>query len=197
MGAFSHAAWRGQRISRHTILVIDVKGHPLFATIPRSPPQNLVLRFETVIPGVTDKLNQAKKLVFHTVGDTGPMQGDEVIKLVADEMEAQFAGAPKLSDPSTLNPDNVTVPMPQNGDPSFFYHFGDVVYFNGVAIDYPAQFYEPYQYYPAEILAIAGNHDGDTQTQKNDRQDTEKSLRVFLITSARRGMSIVKPIDQR
>ena len=63
--------------------------------------------------------------------------------------------------------------------PTFFYHLGDVVYFNGLEHLYGAQFYEPYQYYPAPIFAIAGNHDGDTHTQKNDPPDHEKSLTGF------------------
>jgi len=160
--------------------VADAKGHPRFVQIPRSPPQSLVLSLETVVPGITAKLNKAKKLVFHTVGDTGPIKGDDVIKLVADAMEAQFLGAPKLNDPATLNPNTVSEPQPENGDPSFFYHLGDVVYFNGLARDYPTQFYEPYQYYPGFIFAIAGNHDGDTRTQKNDQPDNEPSLTGFF-----------------
>lgn len=61
----------------------------------------------------------------------------------------------------------------------FFYHLGDVVYFNGLEHLYDSQFYEPYQYYPAPIFAIPGNHDGDTKTQKNDPPDHEKSLTGF------------------
>jgi DNA repair exonuclease SbcCD nuclease subunit len=68
-----------------------------------------------------------------------------------------------------------------NGSPAFFYHLGDVVYFNGVSTDYPNQFYEPYQYYPAEIFAIPGNHDGDTRTRKNDPVDKEPSLHGFQV----------------
>jgi hypothetical protein len=45
--------------------------------------------------------------------------------------------------------------------PSFSYHLGDVVYFNGQLEDYYAQFYEPYTHYTAPIIAIPGNHDGD------------------------------------
>jgi len=52
--------------------------------------------------------------------------------------------------------------------PRFFYHLGDVVYFNGQSINYPSQFYEPYQYYDAPIFAIPGNHDGDTVTLKGN-----------------------------
>jgi predicted phosphodiesterase len=160
--------------------VADAKGHPRYVKIPKAPPQTLVLPLETVMPGISDQLAKAKKLVFHTVGDTGPIKGDEVIKLVAGEMEAQFAGAPKLGDQATLDPDKLTAPDPADGDPSFFYHLGDVVYFNGLARDYQAQFYEPYQFYPAQIFAIAGNHDGDTRTQKNDPVDDEPSLTGFF-----------------
>jgi hypothetical protein len=138
------------------------------------------LRLETVVPGITEKLATAGKLVFHTVGDTGPIKGDDVIKLVAEEMESQFSGAPKLEDPATLSPSAIKTPMPEEGDPSFFYHLGDVVYFNGLTKDYPTQFYEPYQYYPGLIFAIAGNHDGDTRTEKKDPPDDEPSLEGFF-----------------
>jgi predicted phosphodiesterase len=160
--------------------VADAKGNPRYVKIPKSPPQNMVLPLETVISGITGKLVKAKKLVFHTSGDTGPIKGDEVIKLVAEQMEAQFAGAPKVGVPATLNPDTATPTQPENGDPSFFYHLGDVVYFNGLVRDYQAQFYEPYQYYPAPIFAVAGNHDGDTQTRPTDEPDNEPSLEGFF-----------------
>jgi hypothetical protein len=160
--------------------VAEAKGHPRYVSIPRSAPQNLVLPLETVIPGITAKLSEARKLVFHTVGDTGPIKGDEVIKLVADSMETQFAETPKVGNAATLNPDTIETTHPESGDPSFFYHLGDVVYFNGMTVDYPTQFYEPYQYYPAPIFAIAGNHDGDTRTEKNDPPDNERSLDGFF-----------------
>jgi Calcineurin-like phosphoesterase len=160
--------------------VADAKGNPKFIKIPKAAPQNLVLPLEVVIPGITAKLNDAKKLVFHTVGDTGPIKGDEVIKLVAQEMEAQFAQAPKVGHAASLNPNTIVAPAPEAGDPSFFYHLGDVVYFNGVSTEYPAQFYEPYQYYPGPIFAIAGNHDGDNHPQKNDPPDSEPSLEGFF-----------------
>ena len=66
-----------------------------------------------------------------------------------------------------------------NGSPAFFYHLGDVVYFNGISTDYPSQFYDPYQFYPATIFAIAGNHDGDTHVRQNDPTDPEPSLTGF------------------
>jgi hypothetical protein len=51
--------------------------------------------------------------------------------------------------------------LPAGQAPSFFYHLGDVVYFNGEVADYYDQFYEPYFHYTAPIIAIPGNHDGD------------------------------------
>lgn len=160
--------------------VAEAKGHPTFIKIPKPPPKSFALSLESVMPGITGKLTQAKKVVFHTVGDTGPIHGDDVIKLVADEMESQFINAPKLGNARSLDPNNVSAPSPERGDPSFFYHLGDVVYFNGVSTQYPAQFYEPYQYYPGHIFAIPGNHDGDNHPEKGDPPDTEPSLEGFF-----------------
>lgn len=46
--------------------------------------------------------------------------------------------------------------------PAFVYSVGDVVYFNGDESEYQPQFYEAYGHLPAPIVAIPGNHDGDT-----------------------------------
>src|SRR5258708_11363348 len=62
----------------------------------------------------------------------------------------------------------------------FFYHLGDVVYWNGISYHYPEQFYEPYKHYPVPIFAIAGNHDGDTKVQKGDEADPEPTLTGFM-----------------
>jgi predicted phosphodiesterase len=160
--------------------IADAKQHPRFIEIPKPPPLSLVLPLETIIPGITTKVAKAKKLVFHACGDTGPKHGDEVTKIVAEEMESQFVNAPHVGHAATLDPTPVKAPMPEDGDPSFFYHLGDVVYFNGISTDYPQQFYEPYQFYPARIVAIAGNHDGDNVPQKTDPPDPEQSLTGFF-----------------
>ena len=130
-----------------------------------------------ISPAVSADVVKSKQLVFHSVGDTGGVNGTDAQDAVAKEMEAQIT-----------NPG-------QDGSPAFFYHLGDVVYFNGVSMDYPQQFYEPYQYYPAEIFAIAGNHDGDTHVRKNDPIDHEPSLHGFQLNfcdSARRPASAYK-----
>jgi hypothetical protein len=51
--------------------------------------------------------------------------------------------------------------------PAFFYHLGDVVYYDGEHGSYYPQFYEPYLHYPAPIFAIPGNHDTDVGVPPN------------------------------
>jgi Calcineurin-like phosphoesterase len=87
-------------------------------------------------------IQQAKQIVFHTVGDTGSVIGPDTQSLVADKMVTDF---------DEENSADV---------PSFFFHLGDVVYYFGEATYYYDQFYEPFRNYPAPIVAIPGNHDG-------------------------------------
>ncbi|HZS57695.1 MAG TPA: hypothetical protein VFA43_00395 [Gemmatimonadaceae bacterium] len=83
-------------------------------------------------------ITAAKKIVFHAVGDTGPRYGPQAIRAVSDAMEAR-----------------IDLKSAGGGQPSFFYHLGDVVYLNGVSTLYPDQFYDPYKFYPRDIFAIA------------------------------------------
>lgn len=64
--------------------------------------------------------------------------------------------------------------------PRFHYVLGDVIYYNGQEKLYKQEFYEPYQYYPALIFAIPGNHDGDTRVYQGDPPDSEPSLYGFF-----------------
>jgi hypothetical protein len=91
---------------------------------------------------ITTTIQNAGQIVFHSVGDTGSVQGPQTQSLVADKMVSDFTEANAVD------------------VPSFFYHLGDVVYYFGEAAYYYDQFYEPYRNYPAPILGIAGNHDG-------------------------------------
>jgi hypothetical protein len=59
--------------------------------------------------------------------------------------------------------------------PSFFFHIGDVVYNFGEAQYYYDQFYDPYRDYPAPIIAIPGNHDGEVY-----KGDPRPTLEAFL-----------------
>jgi hypothetical protein len=85
-----------------------------------------------------------KKMVFHALGDTGNAKhGAEAQEAIAEHLVRQresLTGAEQ---------------------PLFFYHLGDVVYYNGERRKYEPQFYDPYLLYTAPIFAIPGNHDGD------------------------------------
>lgn len=102
----------------------------------------------SVLPDIGQQVAGKGKIVFHTVGDTGGIKNPDYQMNVATAMKADLS----------LASDQV---------PSFFYHLGDVVYFNGELSEYYGQFYEPYDQYTPPIISIPGNHDGqpidDTQ----------------------------------
>jgi hypothetical protein len=104
------------------------------------PPYHYAL--ETTIPGIGQKAGQLGKIVFHTCGDTGGIKHPDFQQAVAGAMKRDLL-------------------LPADRAPSFFYHLGDVVYYNGQIDDYYDQFYDPYYHYTAPIIAIPGNHDGD------------------------------------
>jgi hypothetical protein len=105
-------------------------------------------------------IKSAKQIVFHTTGDAGGVRdGGAQETLVAEAMEEDFT-----SNRAT--------------NPAFFYHLGDVVYYNGEWTNYPAQFFRPYQFYPAPILAIAGNHDSSAPTETTPG-DLSQFMKVF------------------
>jgi hypothetical protein len=97
---------------------------------------------ETAFPDIAKVAKAHRKLIFHTVGDTGGVKNPDYQRVVAAAMK------------DDLNKD-------EKERPQFFYHLGDVVYFNGQVTDYYDQFYEPYNHYDVPIFSIPGNHDGD------------------------------------
>jgi len=97
---------------------------------------------ESVLPGIGAQAAANGKIVFHCVGDTGGIKNGDYQTNVADAMKSDLG-------------------LPAAQIPSFFYHLGDVVYFNGQLTEYYSQFYEPYDGYTPPIISIPGNHDGD------------------------------------
>src|SRR5262245_50591197 len=93
------------------------------------------LDLAAVLPRRAAAVRAAGRIVFHAVGDTGGVNGTGAQQNVADHMADQIR----------------QTPMPDQ--PSFLYHLGDVVYYNGENADYHDQFYHPYQEYPAPIFA--------------------------------------------
>jgi hypothetical protein len=118
------------------------RGNEAFQELPPRPTGNLRLKLESVLgPKKIKAIQNAKQIVFHTVGDSGGIQDAVPQTIVAKKMIEQLS-------------------VPEADRPAFFFHLGDVVYFKGAAEQYFPQFYEAYEYYSAPILAIPGNHDG-------------------------------------
>jgi Calcineurin-like phosphoesterase len=142
--------------------VSDLKDMTRFEPIPQPAPVNLSVPLSIFDPKASKAAKDAGKLVFHCLGDSGGIHGTATQDAIATAMEEQLKKADDAE------------------KPRFLYHLGDVIYFNGQSTLYKSEFYEPYQYYPALIFAIPGNHDGDTQVQKGDLPDTEPSLYGFF-----------------
>jgi hypothetical protein len=104
------------------------------------PPYHFALA--TAVPGIEQSAAKLGKIVFHTCGDTGGVKNPDFQRGVAAAMKGDLL-------------------LPKGRVPSFFYHLGDVIYYNGEISEYYDQFYEPYLDYAPPILAIPGNHDGD------------------------------------
>jgi hypothetical protein len=136
--------------------------HAIFLPPPNTNLQNLNLPLRAVLPSIDTDAKNDGRIVFHALGDTGGIHGTVAQDAIAAQMEQQIQTAPAKA------------------RPRFFYHLGDLVYFNGQSQSYNTQFYEPYQYYAAPIFAVPGNHDGDTHVRPGDLPDAEPSLFGFM-----------------
>jgi hypothetical protein len=96
-----------------------------------------------IIPDAVAAMKKAGGMALHMIGDTGGVKDPKPQELVANGLETDAGQAGPY------------------GNPAFFYHLGDVIYFDGEASEYFPQFYQPYEHYPNPIIAIPGNHDGD------------------------------------
>jgi len=146
--------------SFHTIIDPDKNPPQPWRDLPPAPglpPYRMNL--DAIVDSATMKMiEQSKQLVFHSVGDTGGVNTSTYIDGVTRFMECDFTHNAKAED-----------------RPSFFYHLGDVVYYDGEGANYWPEFYEPYLQYPAPIVAIPGNHDGDVNPTTG-----ETSLQAFV-----------------
>jgi hypothetical protein len=112
-------------------------------------------------PAAVQQIVSSQHLVFHTVGDTGGVNTTTYQQHVATYMELDCEN----SDPQRR--------------PAFFYHLGDVVYYDGEIANYYWEFYEPYGHYPGPIFAIPGNHDGDVDPTDQFSKPSD-SLKGFV-----------------
>jgi hypothetical protein len=110
--------------------------------VPKPTRDPTMLLSEIIGKAGVSEIESAKLITFHAVGDTGIETGNTQ-QMVADAMSSDY---------------NVTHP---STSPAFFFHLGDVNYYDNTDKGYHAQFYEPYKTYPGKIIAIPGNHDGE------------------------------------
>ena len=92
-----------------------------------------------------ERIANAHQITFHVAGDTGVPELDRETEqvFVADAMAKEY----DLAHPELC--------------PAFFFHLGDVIY-GPNPNSYLDQFYRPYMHYPGKIIAIPGNHDGES-----------------------------------
>jgi hypothetical protein len=126
---------------------------------PRLSPPVMDLGDVLAAEDITE-IQSSGQLVFHAVGDTGGIKQPEPQLAVADALCADIASFDGYA----------------AGQPAFFYHLGDVVYYFGQQKYYPEQFYDPYRNYNAPIFAIPGNHDGVLYAQ----EPVDYSLQPFV-----------------
>ena len=108
-------------------------------------------------PGV-DEIQATGAIRFHAIGDTGRPGGDSTPQgQIADAMTSDYD------------------PAAGGRNPALLIHLGDVIYGHDKTILYRDEFYRPYMKYPGKILAIPGNHDGETFAQTDP-----KPLQAFL-----------------
>src|SRR5262249_49645200 len=101
----------------------------------------------------SDKIAKSQQITFHVAGDTGVPETDHETKqvMVADAMSRDY---------DAEHPDT---------SPAFFLHLGDVIY-GPNPNSYHDQFYRAYMHYPGKIIAIPGNHDGESDPKMIDFQ---------------------------
>ena len=94
-------------------------------------------------PADVRTIQNAGRIVFHAVGDTGAAYLTKLVNevTVADHLTNDFH--------ASTNADR----------PAFLFHLGDIVYSFGESQFYYDQFYEPFRNYAVPIFAIPGNHD--------------------------------------
>jgi hypothetical protein len=112
--------------------------------LPPKPKGNSVINLADIIgTPAAQEIQAAGSIRFHSVGDTGLLSGNSQ-QDVADAMASDFDVHHSAA------------------NPSLFFHLGDIIYGHHKDIAYRDEFYRPYEKYPGKIIAVPGNHDGET-----------------------------------
>ena len=130
-------AGRGERMVDH------IKG--TLGPIPPLKRAGMMSLSDIIGQAGSDAIAAAKRITIHIAGDTGVPETDRETRqvMVAEAMAKDYnAASPDLS-------------------PALFLHLGDVIYGPNPNA-YLGEFYRPYMHYPGKIIAIPGNHDGES-----------------------------------
>src|SRR5690242_18850390 len=114
-------------------------------------------------PGVAE-IQNAGEIRFHASGDSG-VGSAHVAELVGDDMATDYT------------------PAGGAANPAFLFHLGDVIYGTDKEPHYTDRFYRPYRHYPGKIIAIPGNHDGESKSAA-DNPSLNAFIGNFCATSA-------------
>lgn len=110
--------------------------------------------------GVTE-IEAAGSIIIHSTGDTG----------TDDELMQQMVAKAMVGDYDASHPAS---------SPAFFFHLGDVNYYENNDKGYQQQFYSPYRNYPGKIIAIPGNHDGELFKYDGSSVGQQVTLGAFM-----------------
>jgi hypothetical protein len=124
------------------------------AKVPKAKSTNPMTLATIIGNEAAREIEKARKISFHVGGDSGvPDVLDRETRqvMVADAMAGDYDAKDSA------------------GSPAFLYHLGDVIYTQAKG-NYLSEFYVPYRHYPGKIVAIPGNHDGETPEKIADFQ---------------------------
>jgi hypothetical protein len=138
---------------------------------PRVSPPIMTLASVIGAAGAAE-INATGTIHFHAVGDTGRHGGSTQEEAVATQMGKDYVAGQSAT------------------NPAFLFHMGDVIYDANKDVAYRDAFYRPFIDYPGKIIAIPGNHDGET-FPKTDPVSLEAFESNFCLPTAE-----VPPIAQ-
>jgi hypothetical protein len=132
-----------------------------------APKRNSMMQLQDIIGGPgADEIQKAGTIKLHVIGDTGRPGGDS-------------APQEQVNEAMTADYD----PAAHGHNPALLVHLGDVIYGHQKAALYRDEFYRPYMKYPGKIIAIPGNHDGETFAG-TDPVSLKEFLNNFCATTA-------------
>jgi Calcineurin-like phosphoesterase len=132
-----------QPINGHSCMTDWSKNH--LGPVPKVAGDGVMDLADIIGAAGVNEIQQLREIRLHALGDSGVGHAEDAEK-VADDMATDYKpGAGSLN-------------------PAFLFHLGDVIYGPSKQEHYGERFYRPYRHYPGKIIAMPGNHDGETKS---------------------------------